>query len=1477
MQVKFIIGAQCRLHSKVFWCFFIMIAAVVTPLYSQEKITRFQHLTIEDGLAQNMVDCILRDSKGFMWFGTWNGLCRYDGYKFEVFNNEDGNIHSLRNNFIYALSEDQFGNIWVGTKEGLYLYLYDKHEFRFINKLLDNSTPLEGSITVIRQTDDKTIWIGTDTGAMQVRVKDRRGNVEKLQFYTFGEAPYHLSGSLVRAIFKANDGSIWIGTDEGVNILNPHKQTFSRYQHNPLISSSLSSDVIHCIYQDSKKRIWVGTEIGLNRFDSQIDGFVHYFHQPSNPASLPHNAVTDIVEAYSGHIFFSTLGGLSEYEGGNSFRNFKSALKKESSLNSDFVSCLWADKNGILWIGTERGGINIYDINQNGLEYFEYEGGNPNSLSHNTINSIYEDTRYIWIGTAGGGLNRYDKVYQTYKHYKHDANDPRSISSDFITAIHRDRKGRLWLATWGMGLNLMVEEAGDHQYFRNSLNSEAFLDLSNGFVSAIIEDQKGDLWIGTNGGLNKYSIDGQKFIRIAPEINEVGCLAFDNNQDLWAGTLSGLYYIKFDSIKEPHTGYQVALFKHDPLDGSSLSGNYITTIAKDSEGQMWFGTYGQGINKLLKENDKVSFKSFTKDDGISNNIIYGIIEDNEKKLWISTDNGLSRFDPQTIKFRNFYFADGLLNNQYYWSAYYKNDSGKLYFGGMNGLNTFYSSWLNNKPLPRKVVLTDLKVFNESVIPGIKYQEVNVLSENIATAKSVNLSYKSKVFSFEFSALDYKEPKLIKYAYYLEGFDDDWNYVNSNRRFANYTNLKPGDYTFMVKASDLNGDFTSPVTAIALHIAPPFWATWWFQTAAAIFIVALVIGYNRFRIYNLNTQKLLLERQVKERTEKIKSQNRELFKRAKQLKTSNKQLEKKQQLIEGQNEKLAHQNKHIKQQRNEMIKLNKKVKLASQLKLRFFTNVSHEFRTPLTLIIGPLEDLLRNNKLDINTKSTLQLINRNAQRLLHLINQIMDFRRIEKGKMELRITQGNIIEFCRNIFNAFQPLTETKKIKFNFYTKETSANIWFDHQKIENIVYNLLSNAFKYTPENGRIAMAVIVMPLEESRLVNKGVVPDGRRSVVSIKVADSGIGISQENIPLVFKQFYRIESEEVFQINGSGIGLTLAEELVKIHHGNIFVESTPGNGSTFEIQFPCLKEVEGEHNILTTHHYPNTLHKQVALLTEEFGKGIVEEHQKEPTATFDKDKLVVLLVEDNKDLRQFMAHRFKANYNVIEAENGKKGFEAAKKSNPDIIISDVMMPEMNGLELCVRIKSDLATSHIPLILLTAKSEVANKIEGLEKGADDYLPKPFDFDLLEARVKNLIETRKHLRNLFSRQSDLDLNQLATTNKDQKFLEKAIIIVENRMADPIFGVQEFVREIGVSRSLLHKKLSALTGQSATEFINHFRLKKSLKLLQQSDMNISEIAYTVGYNDPKYFSRIFSKQYGASPSEYLQKTMKVAKGLA
>lgn len=1444
-------------------------------LNAQHRSARFQHLTIEDGLAQNMVDCMLQDRHGFLWFGTWNGLCCYDGYTFETFNSEHPSAHALGNNFIYTLLEGPNGNLWIGTQQGLYVYLYDEGQFVKAEKLAEDAFPqLNTAIRSMALHQDSVLLLASDQGVSYLKFKEKQNVLAVDLHYDLGVGNHEIKGTVVNTLISDSKNNIWVGTDEGLTLINPNASEIQHINHQPSNPNSISSNNVLSIYEAGNGDIWIGTEYGLNRYIPESDTFYRIYSSVTDASSLVHNAVMDIIEDSSGKLFVATLGGLSiKHKGVNSFTNYQNEYQVEHSLSNDFINCLMKDDRGNIWIGTERGGINMYHVNQNSFEHFEYKADDQNTLNNSTVNSVFEDSLYLWIGTAGGGLNRYHKPTGKFHYFKQSPEDGQSISSDFVTSIYRDRKGRLWVGTWGGGLNVLMNENTADPYFLHYHQLQNIGLVSN-FISTITEDQYGDLWIGTLGGIVRYDLQKNRFETKfsednATRITGVGCLLFDKDQNLWAGTRNGLYQIRLDQAGEP---YSVKKYTHDSANPRTISGDYVISLLQDEDENLWFGTYGQGLNKLYAEGDSIWFESFTTRQGLSNNIIYSIQQDKKKDLWLGTDYGLTRLHPETAKVRNFYMADGLLNNQYYWSASYKNDEGKLYFGGMNGLDAFYPDWIKEVEQTSNILITDIRLLNESVMTGKEYNGVKVLQESIFNTEKIYLSYKEKILGIEFSSLNYQEPDMIRYAYILEGLEKDWNYVNANRRYVSYSNLRPGEYTFKVKASGSNGEFSDEAKAIMIYIAPPFWETLWFRIVSLLLFVALIFGYIRLRTFTLKRQKLVLERQVQERTERINQQKEALSSQAVQLQRNNHALEEQQKLISGQNQKLEHQNKEILSQRDELIHLNKKLKLVSQLKLSFFTNISHEFRTPLTLILSPLEKLIKENNFNNDVQQTLAVINRNAQRLLHLVNQIMDFRKIEKGKLELQVRRGNISDLCQNVFRAFVSLSEIKNIKFNYQESELPQEVWFDMQKLENILYNLLSNAFKYTPQRGSISFEVKGLTYQESSLKADESQTHDLKTVISIRIADSGIGISEENLPLVFKRFYRITSEEAFKISGSGIGLALTEELIKTHHGEIFVESTLGEGSVFEIQFPCLKGAYEADEVTDRHQEGLDLHQQVEMLKNEL---MVSEEETETLVVpqrFDKAKATILIVEDNVDLRKFISLRLCKTYNVLEAGDGEVGIQLAEKFNPELVISDVMMPKVDGLKLCASLKNNLSTSHIPLILLTAKSTVENQIEGLEIGADDYLPKPFNFEILEARVHSLIENRNKLRLYFLQADDFRVTEATSNSKDRKFLELAIQTVKANMENSGFGVQELVKEMGISRSLLHKKLNALTHQSATEFINHLKMKRAQQLLRQTEMNISEVAYAVGYNDPKYFSRLFSKHFGQSPTDFLKKEISI-----
>jgi ligand-binding sensor domain-containing protein/signal transduction histidine kinase/DNA-binding response OmpR family regulator len=1466
-------------YKHIFCIAILFVFSSLVSLNSQEKKSRFQYLTTDNGLTHNMIDCMLLDSKGFMWFGTWNGLNRFDGYNFTVYKGDSRNTGTLSGNFIYDIIEDNEGNIWIATENGLNVYLYQYDTFIHYNTSKESNASISSDrIQVVFYDKIGVLWAGTDKGLDKLTI-GTNGQITDSYHYHESDDINGLTFNSVTSVFQDQKGNLWVGTSNGLNIIDGKTGSVVHLYADPSNPGSLSSNTINTIFQDRKGTIWVGTLNGLNRLDNATGKFSSYFHNPTDPGSLIHSTVMSIIEDLDGNLIVGTLGGLGIYnEKEGKFNNFTSFGNPNYCLNNEFVNCLLCTNDGNIWIGTERGGINKYNIYQNKFEFFETEINNKNSLSHNTVNSIYEDDKYIWIGTAGGGLNQYNKSTGYFTHHRYNPGVTTGLASDFVSAIFRDRYGNLWIGTWGGGLHLFDQyktRKGKLIRYQNSLTDTN--SLVNNFVACIIEDRFGDLWIGTLGGIDRYNHQQRRFEHFiagfdGKMIDRVGCLLFDQNDNLWIGTQIGLFRAQPDqSGKIDCSNSDIKYFASQPSDPESICGNYIISMCCDMHGDIWFGTYGNGLNHLKKEfasDQKPRFINYTESDGMCNNIVFGILEDNSGNLWLSTDNGLSRFNIETREFKNYYTGDGLQSNQFYWSASYRNKDGKMYFGSMNGLNAFYPDSLLDHTVQQQTIITDFKIFNKSVSVGQKYYNQIILKESIINTDHLILSYRIKEFSFEFTSQNYLQPEKTLYAYKMQGFNDNWSYVDSKRRFVSYTNLRGGDYTFMVMSSQ-DAKWDSEPVMLHITIIPPIWENTWFIIIFSLLLLSVILLYITYRTYSLKKQKQKLERLVNERTTKIEEQKIELLAQANNLKESYLQLEKRQELIKGQKQQLEIQNTQILEQRDKLIDLNKKVQQVNQQQLNFFTYISHEFRSPLTLITTPLEQLIMDKKADTPTGNKLQLIYRNAQRLLHLINQLMEIRKVETGKIVLKTAWGDLVSFVNGISQSFMELASQKEIKFRVSSTATTVKLYFDRDIIENIIYNLLSNAFKYAPDHGEINMDIELvtaddLPENEIAVIDKHSSRHlGINSYVKICVSDSGPGIPADKIRDIFRRFYRLPS--IHKVQGSGIGLYLTKEMVKAHKGLLYVNSIIGKGSSFSVFIPRNRdyllpdEIISDHQIIkeseqTTPDYPLT----------EFTKYPEELHSTEVINK--KNKLpVLLIVDDDPELISYLKDHLHNSYQVISTENGKEGFAKASRYSPDLIISDIMMPEMDGLEFCSLIKNDIHTSHIPVILLTARTEVEHFIEGFETGADDYISKPFNISLLEIKIRNLIENRKKLRQLYMQNLTPVPRELTTTRPDENFLRKTLSVIEQNITDPKFSVHKLAEELSVSRSLLHKKLTAIADVSANDFITTIRLKKSAILLMEGKMNVSEIAFSLGFNDPKYFSRCFKKQFGKPPKEY------------
>jgi signal transduction histidine kinase/ligand-binding sensor domain-containing protein/DNA-binding response OmpR family regulator len=1391
-----------------------------------------------------------------MWFGTGDGLNRFDGYTFRIFRNDPQNPNSLSNNFITSIFEDRSGALWIGTNDGLNLFNRQSESFtRYQNNPQNPNSLSSNAVFSIYEARSGALWIGTGNG---LSLFDRRS--QSFTCYQHDpQDPNSLSNNTIASICEDRSGALWIGTNDGLSLFDRRSQSFTRYRHDPQEPNSLSNNTITSICEDRSDGLWIGTDNGLNLFDRQSKSFTRYQHDPQNPSSLSTNAVSSICEDRSGALWIGTYEGLNLFD-----RHSKSFTRYQYDPQNpmSWVWVIYEDRSGALWIGTRGGGgLNLFDRQSKSFTRYRNDPKSVNSLSNNSVRPIHEDrSGALWIGTENG-LNLFDRQSQSFTRYQNDPQNPSSLSTNHISSICEDRFGALWIGT-GNGLNLFDRRS--QSFTRYKTDPQNPRSLSNNFVWFIYGDRSGAMWIGTNDGLNLFDHQSRSFTRYRRDPqdsnslsnNNVTSIYEDRSGALWIGTRGGGLNL-FNRTSKSFTRYQ-----NDTQNPNSLSSNLIGPIYEDHAGAVWIGTF-DGLNLF----DRASgvFKHFREKDGLPNNVVYGILEDGSGRLWLSTNKGISQFDPRTGEFRNYDASDGLTGNEFNVGAYCKTHDGMMYFGSVNGVTAFHPDSIRDNPYVPPVVITDLLLFNKPVEVGADYEGF-VLPQSVTTADEVVLSYRETVFALEFSALCFVSPGKHKYAYRLEGFDKGWMATDARKRFATYTNLDAGTYVFRVKGSNHDGFWNEEGRSLRIIITPPWWKSTWAYSAYAVLIGLMLYSIRRYEMNRLGWKHRM-------------------------------QLE------------------HV---------LTGKMKEVDQMKSRFFANISHEFRTPLTLILGPIQKWKAKAETgnspdlqvgDFKTPSQklgegfqpltntgelqkdLGMAERNAHRLLRLINQLLDLSKLEAGGMKLQAAQGNIVPFVKGIAQSFQSSAGRRSVALNVETEGDEIEAYFDRDKLEKILTNLLSNAFKFTPEGGSVAVSIQCHAerSEESRAApNTGRDDERSRSMtqaahdtlrlrpaqttsgaalrvtregyVTITVSDTGIGIPADQLDKIFDRFYQVDASQTREQEGTGIGLALTKELVELHHGTISVRSEVGKGTEFTVRLPLGRE-----------HFKDA--EVVEAIGEQEGQAVVvaavEATHESPLrverteVVAEKSLPLVLIIEDNADVRAYMKEYLITSYQVFEAHDGAEGIEKAKETIPDLIISDVMMPKKDGYELCKTLKLDEKTSHIPIILLTAKAGTESKIEGLETGADDYVTKPFDAKELLVRVKNLIELRRKLRERFSKEQVLRPGEIAVTSIDDAFLQKVRIAVEQHIGEEGFGVEELAREVNMSRSQLLRKLTALTGLSVRDFIRYIRLHRAWDLLKQNAGTISEIAYTVGFRSPAYFTKCFHEQFALLPSDVQKQT--------
>lgn len=1362
---------------------------------------KLHKISVEKGLSQSVVTGITQDSLGFMWFSTLDGVNRYDGYHFENFYNQSNNPFSLPNNFTNAILCDSNNEIWIATLNGLCRFDYQSEQFTVFRYVFRDPFSISNNeISCLALSKSGNIWIGTGGGGVNLYDRTKR-SFSRYPDYSLGREK--LASDEISALCEDNKGNLWVGTyNAGLDRIDTKTGILRHMKISDNPAQNKLFKYIRCIYQDPLDNIWIGSTNGLILYNYKNDNFRIFSHDPLSACSINGNIVMAITSDTEKNLWIGTeenglnIIDLNNIEKGNEPVCFKQIRMRENEYGLSIRSILsiFRDRDQNLWVGTYSGGINFISSSTEKFQKYQHNPYDKNTIGYPKVMSLCEDkSGNIWIGTDGAGLDVLDLRTNTIHHFQNSKANPSSISDNAILCSYRDHNNNLWFGTYAGGLNRYNPATNSFTVYRPRAGDKNCLPVND--VRVIYEDKQFNLWIGTNGGgLCKYNPEKDNFIIYNPvnsKISNVDIRALlDDNQ---GHLIIGSYGTGLD-VYHYKTG-EFQNFSNQPHQAATISDNYVYALALGKEGQIWVGT-GNGLNLFKLEQG--TFQVFNEHQNLSNNFIHAILVDKNNDLWISTNKGISKFITLNNEFQNFDSYDGLQTGEFNDRSALYAQNGQMWFGGINGLNTFKPEDVSKSTFIPRVVINGFQLYNSPVKARTSINPDSPLLSSISTAKSVTLNHKQTVFTIDYVAFNYSFPEKTRYFIRLAGLDAEWNDVGA-RRSVTYRDLPPGKYNFEVKASNQDGLWTNNAATLGIIIRPPFWKTWW-AYSVYYFLVAL-LAFLIFKYYK----------------ERIALKNKLML------------------------EKVSHQKD---------IELN-------QERFRFFTNISHEFRTPLTLILGPVEELLEKEDQQTAMGKKLVLIYKNARKLLELINMLLDFRKVESGNMKMMAKKLNLVSFSRDLLHTFQDLASQKGISLHFNTSAEIIEAWVDREKIEIIYNNLLSNAFKFTPTGGTITLSI-----EEK---TPGYLISGSEAIV-ITFRDNGIGIADKHINHIFDSYYSLEHSE--GVKGTGIGLSLTKSLVEMHKGVIVVESTEKGGSSFIIELLKGNGHFSESQLMTDQ---STDTNDLSFDTKKINIVSPETSAKNKLISADPesliDKKIMLLVEDNEDVRNYIADSFSNKYFILQAQTGAEGLELANKHIPDIIISDVMMPIMDGIEFCNKIKSNISTCHIPVILLTARTSITHKKEGYETGADSYVTKPFSVDLLDARVENLLKSRKLLKSYYSRAMLLQSNTSIIENQDDKFMTRLIDLVEKNMNEPDFDVNKLANELSMSRPVLYRKIKALTDLSIIEFIRTVRMNRATQLLKTGKYRVSDVAFEVGFNDLKYFRQCFKEQFNIAPSDLIR----------
>lgn len=1356
----------------LFKILFLVLILCLSPLQIQSQTGRFY--STDKGLSSSLINQLYQDSKGYVWVATEYGLNRFDGLRFANYWQMTPGSVSLKNNYVRSLYEDSRQNLWIGCIDGLMKYDRETDTFEEI-PVIRAGKRVFPHVTQMLELHNGEVWL-TTTGQGMFRLDN-----ERKQAVSVDELLRQSNYNYQSCFYEDSHYNLWIGTyGNGLICYLPATKEVRVFKYPTLNDNNVSA-----IMEDKRGNLFIGTQKqGLSRYDRQTNRII------AVPYAGRGNLSVYCMSEVDGQLLVGTDGqGLKVY-------NPASKQLEDFTLNTapiDFsegkVHVILEDKDKNLWLGLFQKGIVLMPKQEHPFEYYGSKSIYYNPIGQGCVMSIFQDgDHHLWVGTDNDGIYELDENGVRLRHFQ-PGSSPRSVANTIIS-IYEDSDKNLWVGSYTRGLAKVNRVTGECDYF---------LPIDNEKIFSITEDRHKNLYIATLGsGFYQYNLQTGNLKHYESSKDETGDLKRNELANDWVN------YIFCDSEGIIWLGHYKGISCFNPSTGNFVNYKQVNTLIsdcvgyavyEDGGGNIWAGTT-DGLYRFDKQTEVL--RKFTTEDGLPNNVICGLCEDSRRNIWISTYRGVSKYDVKENRFINYYSGDGLQGNEFTHGAFYKDKSGRIYFGGVNGITSFLPENIGSASKEMEVWITEFYIFNEPVHKNTLSDGKPVINSSVQDAGLFRLSYRDNTFSVAFSTLQYNNPEQITYQYKIDELSPQWFTTEPGVNRATYNNLPPGKYTFRVRALN-HGNF-SEVKTVKIVITPPWYQTWWAYLIYAALVGLLVLGIVNY----------ILSR-------------------------------------------MRHRREIMKREHAEML---------NEAKLQFFINISHEIRTPMTLIINPLEKLLAEQK-DHELLRTYQMIYRNAQRILRLINQLMDIRKLDKGQMFMKFRETDIVGFINDVMQTFEYLAHKKRIRFTFEHGMPQLKAWIDLNNFDKVLMNIFSNAFKYTPEEGEIQVCLTTGRDTTRR--------DALREYFQIVVTDSGIGIDRNLIERIFERFYQIDNDVTHSNFGTGIGLHLSRSLVQLHHGTIFAENREDtSGSRFVIRLPLgsahlraseLESVEGEEvarRVLPVTSMPQPEEEEAA----------EEEKLKAGKA---KPRLHILVVEDEEEIRSYLKSELSDEYKVETCNNGKEAYDFILRTLPDLVISDIMMPEMDGLTLCRKLKQNTTVNHVPIVLLTAKSKPEDTLEGMEIGADAYIVKPFNTELLKSTIANLIANRRLLRNKFSgaQQQEDKMEKLSMKSSDEILMNKIMKVINEHLDDPALNVEMLAAEVGLSRVHVHRKLKELTNLSTRDFIKNIRLQQAASLLSQDKgLTISEIAYATGYSNLSHFSSSFREKYGMSPTEYMSK---------